>query len=486
MERSAQTELAEDKARLVALYASALARLGVLEVQLEKFREQYTPLAYGALLNQTKNFILHFSRAQDELRGSDFSIQQKKEYGDLLRVLDAQVGACLSAPNWQSPSFWHTHLPQAGTDAGFVSASSGDYKRDMHRQEKEYVQKFVKEYVDHPLRLAPFAYATSSGMSAVTTVLTHLQTKVGNSDIVLAGKSSYFQNKWLLQKLFGTRVRYVDEFDTDRIIRLAKELRPPLVFLDSLCGAESLPVPNLPVLIPALSKILSNTSTFVLDNTGLGPMYQPLRDLPWSPFGMHVVVVESLLKFHQFGLDRVSGGIIWTPSLVENGLFEARMHMGTIIPDASVSALPEPNRALQDARLIRIGHNAHLLATLLDSFVREHVTVVEKVVHPGLSHYEGYAWTKDTAFQGPFVTLRFRDGKRSVSHYDAFVLRVQKIGKEKNVHIIGGTSFGFDTTRLYVTARYATDLTEPFVRIALGTETVDELHALADVFIQAL
>ncbi|MCX6820165.1 MAG: PLP-dependent transferase [Candidatus Adlerbacteria bacterium] len=463
MERDAYTELEEDKARLVGLFESGIERLARAQ---ERYEE--------------------FSHELEELTAAKFSAEIKKTYTEKVRMLYAHMAATLSAPNWQSPSFWHTKSSQAGREEGTISASQNDYKRDMHMQEKEYVQKFVKEYVDHPLRLAPFAYATSSGMSAVTTVLTHLQNKVGIGDTVLAGKSSYFQNKWLLQKLFGTRVRYVDEFDTDGIIRLAKELRPPLVFLDSLCGAESLPMPNLPVLIPVLSKILSNTSTFVLDNTGLGPMYQPLRDLPWNPLGMHVVVVESLLKFHQFGMDRVGGGIIWTPSIVENGLFEARMHMGTIIPDASVSALPEPNRALQEARLMRIGHNAHMLATLLDSFVREHVTVVEKVVHPGLPHYEGYSWTRTMLFQGPFITLRFCEGKRTVSHYDAFVSRVQKIGKEKKVDIIGGTSFGFDTTRLYVTARYATDLTEPFVRIALGTETVDELHALADVFIQAL
>jgi cystathionine beta-lyase/cystathionine gamma-synthase len=201
---------------------------------------------------------------------------------------------------------------------------------------------------------------------------------------------------------------------------------------------------------------------------------------------MHLVVVESLLKFHQFGFDRVSGGIICAPVGSEQGLFETRMHLGTIMPDASVLAMPLPHRELFDARLARIGRNARLLAEKLAAAVEKGDSHVSRVIHPSLPSYEGYEWSKDLSFQGPFVTLSFKEGKQGVSHYDAFVSRVTAAAKKAGIDIVGGTSFGFDTTRLYVTARYATGITNPFVRISVGTETKREIEALARVFEEAL
>lgn len=462
MTGDAQRELAEDKARLMWLCETGRTRL-------EAAGEDAS----------------NFSHALELLKGGEFSIEKKKECGELARILYSHMGAVLSAPNWQSPSFWHTRVSQAGREEGKISASENDYKRDMHRDEKHYGQAFVQAYVDHPWRLAPMAFPTSSGMSAVATALVHLQDKVGQQGTVLAGTSSYFQNKWQLEKLFPGRVRYVDEFDTEGIVALADELQPAIIFLDSLCGAESLPMPNLNALVPALSKVLSNKSTLVLDNTGLATSYQPLKDLPLNPLGMRLVVVESLLKFHQFGFDRVGGGVIWAPLGSHEGLFHARMHLGTIMPDASVLAMPEPNRAMFDTRLARIGRNAKLFAQLLNTGMKEG-GLVERVIHPSLNQYQGFAWTNSAPFQGPFVTLAFKEGARDVKHYDAFVARVQNIAHERGVDIVGGTSFGFDTTRLYVTARYATNITEPFVRVSLGTETEEEIRHLGQIFIEAL
>lgn len=485
MDKAHHEELAEDKVWLITLYQSAIERMQVLERELERSAANYLPLTHATLLGQTKNFIDYYAQVLQELVVCEYTREQKKVYGDLLRVLYADMGAVLASPNWQSPSFWHSQHSQAGTETGTISVSTNDYKRDMHEDEKRYGQQFVRTYVDYPMRLPPFAYPTSSGMSAVATVLISLQGTMQKDDVVLAGKSSYFQNKWQLEKLFPGKLQYVDEFDTTGILEAVQRLQPALVFLDTLCGAESLPIPNLSILVPKLSDLLPKHSTLVLDNTVRATSYQPLRDLPLKPLGgMKLIVVESLLKFHQFGCDRVPGGIIWAPAGSEQGLFETRMHMGTMMPDSVVHTMPAPNRPLFDARLMRIGRNAQHLARMLHE-AAAHSSVIESVIHPSLPHYLGYAWTKDLAFQGPFITLRFKEGKQKVSQYDAFVSRVQKIAKEKGVDIVGGTSFGFDTTRLYVTARYATGITNPFVRISVGTETIEEIEALARVFEEA-
>jgi cystathionine beta-lyase/cystathionine gamma-synthase len=460
-----------------------LAQIRSTLQRLAQTQKQYYPSVRAALQDDGARIIHKLEQFESVLNSEEFSSATKKECGHLLRILSAQVAAFLSGPNWQSPSFWHTHMPQAGMESGIVSASKNDYKRDMHVYEQRYGASFVQEYIEHPLRLAPQAYPTSSGMSAVTTVLAYLRSTTADQRVVLVGKSTYFQNKWQLEHFFPGCVRYVDEFATDEIVRMATELQPAVVFLDSLCGAVTLPMPNLSKLVPSLARVLGKSSTLVIDNTVMATMYQPLRDLPLRLFGMKFMVIESLLKYHQFGFDRVTGGIIWAPVGSEDGLFAARMHLGTIIPDASVHALPPPNRALFDARLLRIGRNAQMLAKRLHEYTNKHGI---EIIHPSLPQYRGNAWTRDAKFQGPFVTLQFPEKLRHVAHYDAFVRTVQKAASGAGVDIVGGTSFGFDTTRLYVTARYATNITEPFVRIAVGTETIDEIEQLADVFVQAI
>jgi hypothetical protein len=51
--------------------------------------------------------------------------------------------------------------------------------------------------------------------------------------------------------------------------------------------------------------------------------------------------------------------------------------------------------------------------------------------------------------------------------------------------LLAGSSFGFDTTRIYATAARA-EHGAPFVRIAAGTEHQIELEALADALIAAI
>ncbi|OGC88301.1 hypothetical protein A2419_00345 [Candidatus Adlerbacteria bacterium RIFOXYC1_FULL_48_26] len=492
-------DLREDYERLRALYSSAQERVQAFSIHLDKAHGSYVKPTRVYVKSQADGLqaILQGISAEVErvlkndalwnVGHEEELIQKKKEYGDLLRTFHATLGGLLSSGNWQSPSIWHTHTAQAGNETGKISVSANDYKRDMHIDEKRYGQQFVKAYVDHPLRLAPFAFPTSSGMSAVTTVLTSLHSRVAPDSVVMVGQASYFQNKWQLEKLFPGQIHYVDEFDTENMLLMAEKLQPSIVFLDSICGAESLAMPNLSVLIPKLSNLLSAESTLVLDNTGLASFCQPLRDLPLKPLGgMKLVVVESLLKFHQFGFDRAGGGIIWTPVGSEQGMFEARMHLGTIMPDASVLAMPVPDRELFDTRLSRIGRNAKIFAQELDEFVGDGKGMLARVVHPSLPSHGAYSWAKDLPFQGPFVTLSFKEEKQDVSNYDAFVSRVEKAAQAAGVDIVGGTSFGFDTTRLYVTARYATNITAPFVRVSLGTETRGELDALIAVFKKAL
>ena len=55
----------------------------------------------------------------------------------------------------------------------------------------------------------------------------------------------------------------------------------------------------------------------------------------------------------------------------------------------------------------------------------------------------------------------------------------------RGIRLLAGSSFGFDTTRIYLTAARA-EYGIPFVRIAAGTEHRLELDALVDVLATAI
>ncbi len=488
-------DLADDLDEIGALAEDALVKLRRHRAYLEKSPSVYFEETRTFMLERVRTLEADYetlrTTIQKEIestpRGVSADAQRliafKKKSADMLRTLQTSLGSALAEGDWQSPSFAHTDVSQAGVDEGHIIPGDNDYRRDAHSVERSFGRAFSAEYINHPLRIPPHVSVTNSGMAAITAALTLAAGKVRDGDGVLAGKSSYFQSRWVLEKLFPGKVTYIDEFDTEGIVRFVEEKKPRVVLFDTLCNAPEIPVLDATTLVPLLAKHMSRDSTLILDNTGLATSFQPLKYLPLNPLGMRLIVVESLLKYHEFGMDRVTAGVVWSPfDLAREEPFVARMHGGTIAPDVSVHMLPGPDRARFDRRLARLARNAGILAEAIDTAARNGSNKVSHAVYPGLPSYRGYAYTKDMSFHGGFLTLAFRKSYASISHYDRFVAHALKEAKTRGLDLVGGTSFGFNTTRISVPARYSGGTAEPFVRIAAGTETKQEIEALASMF----
>ncbi len=294
----------------------------------------------------------------------------------------------------------------------------------------------------------------------------------------------YFQNKELIRKVFLDRVIEVDEFDTKSICNIILEKRPRVLFFDTLANSQTLAMPHLEAILGVLSKAPQDTY-LVLDTTCTSIFSQPLKKYFLKPRRLNVFCIESLNKFHQFGLDRVTGGMIWGYGKDSEKLFMYRMHLGTNIPDASVHALPLPQRGMLEKKILRAGRNARILATHLAGVLeRGDAPALERIVYPGMDSYPGYAWTKDLPFHGVFFVPVFRKKYRSSALYKKFITHVIREAKKENVSIVAGTSFGFSLTRIYLTALQTT-LTPAFVRISAGTETRLEIDRIAQVLERA-
>lgn len=414
-------------------------------------------------------------------------IRQRQEQMFLLHTLIGQTGALMVSLDWQSPSFGHSVMAQAGTQTGHIEGTINDYKRDTHLDEEAFEAAFKREYVNERTRLSVQVLATGSGMSAFTTVLAFLRGGEKICGPVVVGQSCWFQNKRLLEYFFGReQVHIVDEMNAEEVIAVVKRLQPRAIFLDTLCNTSTIPVPNLAKLIPALSSAVKQQAYLVLDNSGFGPTCRPLSYLPRLS-RLRMLVVESLNKHYEFGLDRVAGGVVWGDGRFVGRLSTYRMHLGTNIPDASVHTVPWPDGALLRARMQRQGRNAQLIAEKIDAYVKAHPgSVVSHVVYPGLSTHPSSEWTKAFSFHGCFFSLAFKPTYAKVFVYLRYLAAVLSEAKKVKADVVTGTDFGLSTTRVYLTALHAQRMALPFVRISAGTETRLEAEVLAEVFIRAI
>jgi hypothetical protein len=62
---------------------------------------------------------------------------------------------------------------------------------------------------------------------------------------------------------------------------------------------------------------------------------------------------------------------------------------------------------------------------------------------------------------------------------EAYVDRALAAARHAGVRVVSGTSFGFDSTRLYVTGA-GSGVREPFLRVSAGTEHRMEIEAVAE------
>lgn len=398
---------------------------------------------------------------------------EKRSLADLLRTEQALTAVLLGAGEWQSPSFLHSTTPAAGRSNGRIRAHWNDYKRDRHLDADAFERRYLADMVDGPPGLR--ALLTSCGMAAFTTVLSFLTMEGKLGRPVLAGLGLYHESRLLLERALPGRVRDVDEGDTHGLLSAVDEFRPSAIFLDSLSNTKWMPVPELPRMI----EHLKGTSTYlVLDNTGRSASCQPFA---LADDSVRLIVFESLLKYAQLGLDRANAGVIIARRDDAEALSEYREHLGTNVADVAVHALPRPDRSILERRLARLQRNALILAQRLG----ERTSPSVEVVYPGLASHPSARIARGLAFRGGCLSIVFREHDATLEREHALVEAAITEAARRDVALLAGSSFGFNTTRIYLTAARA-DRGEPFVRVAAGTEHRLELEPLAHALAAAV
>lgn len=481
MTNQTRIDLAEDFLEYSTIIRNATDRLRALEALLSP---AVTADGNIPIVNSTIDSLLRqYASIQTEVDTADYAnsdiatlIASKNQCFQALRTLQGLTAATLVSTDWQSPSFNHSLTSNAGSQTEKIVENATDYKRDNHLDAQNYENAFRDTFIDTPWHSPQTAHVTSSCMSALTVVAGAILSTQKYDRPVLIGKHSYFQNKQVVEGLFGKRVHHANELDPGAFLRDIDQLQPCAIFIDSLCNVSDVGIPDLEHLIPMISKRIRHRTTLIIDNSGLATSFQPLQYLP-KLSKLSIVVVEGLNKYHQYGFDRVTSGILWASKFSQLPLAGLTQDYGAIIGDASVLSLPLPNRTLFDTHLARIGRNALELATATQNEIsKRSVSPFSHISYPGLPNHPAYDRRKNRSFNGGFFSINFKKPFNTPRFYDRFVSTVIDIAKSQKVPIICGTGFGFTTSRIYVTARFASQHVTPFIRFSAGSETWDEME----------
>lgn len=483
-----EKDLRESFGEVLWLASDAQDRLSFFEKSLKKHKGEVREETRAWLQEQSAQLRERYAAIKKEAEEVDyFSVKAHERLRclqDLLRTYQAVLGSLLSAADWQSPTFDYSLQGRAGLQAGRIEGTRNDYKRDQHLDAEAYEAAFAHAYApftfSSPLPILTFL--TSSGMSAWSTVAQFAFSHPEASGPVFAGKDTYFQGKRILERFCPDRLEYFDEMDADGFLEQVRQKQPGIIFLDTLGNTPRMAMPDMDRLIPGLRNVLMRPCILVIDNSILGPSSRIREKMSGLPSHLRIIVVESLNKLYQFGMDRVTGGVMWSNWIGAGALFTWRMQLGTNISDTSVLTLPTPHRAFLEKRLRRLGRNAQFLAASIEQQLQAHPkSPLSHVVYPSLPSHAAYTG-KEGLFAGPFFVIAFREGFQKVSVYQRFLKKIMEEAKTMRVDLVAGTSFGMNTTRLYLTALHTDETEQPFVRISVGTETAQEMEKIRELF----
>jgi cystathionine beta-lyase/cystathionine gamma-synthase len=383
-------------------------------------------------------------------------------FAHAIRQRQSVLAGALVATSWQSPSIRHAYCSQAGPADGCVTAHRDDYARDRHPAGIAYERALAETRSPGAASLL-----TSCGMSAVAVVLARLERAGALRQGVLLGASTYHETRDLVRRA-TPGVMFVAEHPDAAFGAAIERRRPACVVLDAVATEHGAAIPDIAAIAGALASARPG-AWLVVDTTGAPLAASPLA-LPEALDGrLRVLAIESLTKHAQLGLDRVTAGAIYAPHREAVALDELREHLGANIADASVHALPTPDRAVLARRLARHVRNAGVLAQHLDA-------AGIAVAHPSLLTHPGHGRLPAT-----WLTLRLGTPQRAAAFVAAALARA-RVGR---VALVEGASFGLDTTRVYAPSP-GEGVPCGFVRISAGIEHAVDVARIADVLMRAL
>lgn len=391
-----------------------------------------------------------------------------------IRIAYRHRGLILCASDWQSPLYASTFKLELNRFSGPIKEHAWDYKRDGHLDAIVYEEAFVKAYLSTSGSSKCKAYLMNSGMAGYTTVLHWLAHEIDLGNNAIALQPMYFENIHLARQFFPA-LSSISEYSKEELLDTLRSTQPSVVLCDVVTNCGDILLHEIQTVLDWAATETTKATAIVIDTTCQPTFLLPEDFLGKMPDHVSVMLIESLAKHHQFGMDNITGGVV-IAHLSEkhhNEFRKTRARLGTNIPDQSVGCLPLPDRFRLEQRMRRHSINIDTITTELQPTLQNSEGVLEGLSHLGTN--EELPW-----YRGACLTLKMKREFRTVEKFQEFENAVMKRAEEKRCPITLGTSFGFDVTRFYVTAP-STPFEEPFLRLAVGTEPGIHIKLLCEI-----
>ncbi len=418
--------------------------------------------AVGMQIGQFKKSL----RTIDEL-SLPHTLTIKQDIIARLHRVSGFIGQAVTTTHWQSPAADQSVIDSVGTRKGKILAHFNDYTRDQHALGVAFEKQYRAAYIPLPYTIPVFAFATVSGMAAMITAALFVQGLSPQDAHILIGKSCYFETKQLLQKMFGKRAHEVDATDNTALQAAINRYQPSAVFVDTIGNEPAMTVIDIPKLIEQLRTATNQKLFLIVDTSTTSFMTKCIHGVT-LPKNITLLGVESQNKFLQFGLDRVTAGVVWGTGFISQQLHDYRDHAGLNCPDSTIATLPTPNRAIATIHIRRIERNTKHIVERFSNHAKKNIMMI---------------YPTGLGFSGGYCILYWKT--TLLRSYKRYIERVMAHAKKSNYPLVHGTSFGFTTTRIYTVAMH-THYERPFLRIAPGTETAIESEKLAELFLKCL
>ena len=395
---------------------------------------------------------------------------ESDSYKTSLRKLYSLRGPALCAGDWQSPIYAVSGESGKNRLQDGIAEHVLDYKRDGHLEAQAYENAFVAEFASHLGSNNLKAYLTNNGMAAFSVALHWVSQEAKIAQTALAVLPMYFENIHLAQTFFSA-IKQVNAAG-EALLSQLNESQPSVVFCDTISNCGEVLVHDFQTIFD-WAKTTERSVAIIIDATCSPTFLLPVDLLADLPENITVFIIESLAKYHQYGMDLVTGGIalLHTSNSLHSSFAKTRARFGANIVDASVGSLPQPNKLFLSKRLRRHSRNARLFAEQLESSIQVKPGVIESIDWQE-QELSGHAW-----FRSSCLTLKFRPAFANIAAYKEFENELLLLAQKKGHPLALSTSFGFDVSRFYVTAP-ASVFEPPFLRVALGTETQSEIKTL--------
>ncbi len=395
-----------------------------------------------------------------------------------------QKGTALCLGDWQSPIYDATYEAGENRLVSGIREHVLDYKRDGHLDAIAYEKEYVEEYLSHLGCKNLKAYLSNSGMGSFSTAIQWIahESNIASNVRAMAVMPMYFENIHLARGYFQDLIQVDMSAQGVNLLASLRLNKPNLVICDNVTNCGEVMYHDVDTILKWAKEETAEPVTLLIDTTCLPVFLMPYGWLADLPEHVSVIMIESLAKYHQFGMDTVTGGIMMAQmsEASHSSFAKARARFGANISDSSVGALPQPNYSRMERRMKRHARNTRIVARALQSISQNQKGIVHSV------SWLDEALSPDSIavnlpwFTGTCLTVRMKEGYKSIPQYREFEYKVMEKAREYGLPIALSTSFGFDTTRLYVTAP-ATKFEPPFLRISVGTETSSQIATFVSI-----